>query len=169
VQPQAGDHASSSCALLRPAGDRLALLMRKVDFLVQAPEGEVFTDVAVGQKLQLVHQEDHSWACARQDGSIVCPVPPDGAAALRGNAAATAAAAVRSVKRAPDQPTAAVSLQVRITFPPPGARHGWQRMRWCREACLRRAPHRADARMQCLHCRSPPRGAAGPAAGGAAC
>lgn len=99
--------------------------MRKVDFTVDAPEGQVFADVAVGQQLQLVQQEDQSWACARQqDGSVVCRVPADAAAALRG-CAAPPVATVRSVKRSQADAAAAVSMQVRIAMPSEAGALAW--------------------------------------------
>jgi hypothetical protein len=107
--------------------------MRKVDFTAQPEqEGGVFTDVAVGQALQLAQQEDGSWACTRADGSSLCSVPPDAVASLRaaqqqqqqqqhgGSSSSTPSAVIRSVKRSAEDPSAAVSIQVRISFAPPG-------------------------------------------------
>lgn len=110
--------------------------MQKIDFTAEAEAGNPFTDVKVGQKLALVQQTDGSWACSREakpgggssdDTGVLCPVPPAAAASIaqhHGTAAATAV--VRSVKRCQDDPGAATSMQIRITFSTPGTLAGQQ-------------------------------------------
>lgn len=98
----------------------------KVDFVAEAEAQQPFRDVKVGQELHLSRQEDGSWSCNRLDGSCICQVPTAAAASLsaaaqhhhhhQGGTSTTATAVIRSVKRCPDNPEAAVSLQVRISF-----------------------------------------------------
>lgn len=102
--------------------------MQKVDFTAEAEDGKPFKDVKVGQKLGLVQQTDGSWACSRvakpggssDDTGVLCPVPPAAAASIAQHHGTAAAAAIRSVKRCQDDPGAATSMQIRITFSTPG-------------------------------------------------
>jgi hypothetical protein len=92
--------------------------MHKVDFTVEAEIDKPFTDVKVGQRLDLTQQEDGSWSCNREDGSVVCPVPAAAAGSIAHSQqdGAVATAVIRSVKRCQDNPEAAGSIQIRINF-----------------------------------------------------
>lgn len=93
--------------------------MQKIDFTAEADADKPFENVKVGQKLDLVQQEDGSWACTRQEDSndILCAVPAAAADSIRQQPRdATPSAVVRSVKRCPDNPDAVVSMQIRISF-----------------------------------------------------
>lgn len=96
--------------------------MQKIDFTVDAEEGQPFSNVKVGQELYLNRQEDGSWCCSQADGAQVCRVPPAAAASLAQHHDTAAAAVIRSVKRCHDNPDTAVSLQVRVSFPSQGKR-----------------------------------------------
>lgn len=96
--------------------------MQKIDFTIDAEEGQPFSNVKVGQELHLNRQEDGSWCCSQADGAQVCRVPPAAAANLAQHHDAPATASIRSVKRCNDNPDTAVSLQVRISFPSQGKR-----------------------------------------------
>jgi hypothetical protein len=98
--------------------------MHKIDFTAEAEPDSPFIGVKVGQQLQLAQQEDGSWLCVREDGSTVCPVPAAAAAAAIAGQPGVATAVVRTVKRCQDNPEAAVSIQVRISFATPGRQEG---------------------------------------------
>lgn len=97
--------------------------MHKVDFIFEAEPDKPFKDVKVGQKLDLAQQEDGTWSCNREDGSVVCPVPAAAAGSIahcqRDGAVATAV--IRSVKRCQDKPGVAASIQIRINFATQGS------------------------------------------------
>jgi hypothetical protein len=90
--------------------------MHKVDFEAAAASDTPFK---VGQHLQLTRQHDGSWTCSLPDDSrVLCTVPSAAAAVLaqQQQQEAAPAAVVRTIKRSPDNPDAAVSIQVRISF-----------------------------------------------------
>jgi hypothetical protein len=52
---------------------------------------------------------------------VLCPVPPAAAASIaQHHGTAIATAVIRSVKRCQDDPAAASSMQIRVTFSTPG-------------------------------------------------
>jgi hypothetical protein len=110
--------------------------MDKVNFTAEAEPEQPFTNVKVGQNLQLTQQEDGTWCCTREDGSTLCPVPAAAAASLSQHHGATAAAVVRTVKRCPQNVDAAVSIQIRISFSMPGTAGQHRRKKSCAAGSL---------------------------------